>query len=136
MAKEKALHRTLAQIWQEVKGSAGAVCPYPHFQKEPFEDLARLHDHDVIAEAFRLYAADAPGADREKYPIDKFMINANDWMLKARPAAEPSAAPVDPEAKRRQDESVRRLLAEDAADMRKTPAPVAEMDPEAFLKGE
>lgn len=121
MAKEKTLHKRLAQVWQEVKGSEGAHCPYPHFQKEPFEDLARNHPHDVIVDAFRLYAADAPGPDKEKYPIDKFMISASHYMLVARPAVEPVIA-VDPEAVKRQADLIAKLSAEESARNR-APAP-------------
>jgi hypothetical protein len=136
MAKEKALHKRLAQTWQEVKGSEGAVCPYPYFQKDAFEDLARMHSSDVIMDAFRLYAQDAPSAEREKYPIDKFMINANDYMLKARPATEPEVAPVDPALKKAQEDLILKLARESTERLEAPGKPRSEMSPEDFLSTE
>lgn len=137
MAKEKALHRKLTRIWQEVKGSEGALCPYPHFQREAFEDLARTVGHDVLEDAFRLFAQDARGPEQEKYPIDTFTQpkNASFYMLKARPAVE-VAAPVD-EALVAANAALTKKLLIAEAEKTLAPAPVRnEISAEDFMNTE
>lgn len=135
MAKEKTLHKKLARIWQEEKHTEGALCPYPHFQREAFEDMARTTAHDAIEDAFRLFAKDARGADEEKYPIDTFSQtkNAGRYLALARPEQTPL---VDEKLIKADKELEARLLKAEA-DANHAPALVRnEMSAEDFLKGE
>lgn len=103
---QRRLGHILATTWQEVKGSAGAVCPYPRggFQVS-FESLAENHDDEVIIDAFKLWAKDVGDPDRISFPIEEFMKEAASYMLKARP---PVAPPEDPEAAKKREEQARR----------------------------
>jgi len=90
MARERKLLKVLARIWHEVKGTEGAYCPYPFWEKDSFEDLACTTPQDVIVDAFELWTKDARGPEIEKHPIDSFMKCAAEYLLKVRPRQHPT----------------------------------------------